>query len=302
MKLHPVLKNILRPPYRAALWTAARAAHGLVWSLRALLGPARFLKVLHFIRREMDTTIEVGGLRFDASHEIPLYRALTLFTKEPDTIAWIDDFVAEGDSFYDVGANIGVFTLYAATRKKAAVVAFEPSSENYAILSRNIHMNGLADRVVALNLALHDRTTLSRLNLSAFMPGKAGHGFSIAVAGSDYSAFTPDFRQGVIGYRLDEFIRTFDVPFPNHVKIDVDGNDPVVLEGMRGLLDDPRLKSVAIELNPDFREADRQVADVLLAHGFEKLSAERYKNLANIRDGLAHNYFFVRGQGGRRLH
>ncbi|MBM3580479.1 MAG: FkbM family methyltransferase [Alphaproteobacteria bacterium] len=296
MKLHPVVKNILRPPYRAALWLAARLAHGLAWLLHALLGPTRFLKLVHFVRREMDTTIEVGGLRFDASHEIPLYRALTLFTKEPDTIAWIDDCVSEGDSFYDVGANIGVFTLYAATRKKAAVVAFEPSSENYAILNRNIYMNGLADRVIALNLALHDRTALSMLNLSAFMPGKAGHGFSIAVAGSDYSAFIPDFRQSVIGYRLDDFVHTFDVPFPNHVKIDVDGNDPVVLEGMRGLLDDPRLKSVAIELNPDFREADRQVADLLLAHGFEKLDGERYRNLANIRDGLAHNYFFVRGR------
>jgi FkbM family methyltransferase len=300
VNLHPIIKNILRPPYRATLRAAARLTHGLVWSLRTLLGPARFLKLLHFVRREMDITIEVGGLRFDASHYIPFFRAQTLFSKEPDTIAWIDDCVAEGDSFYDVGANIGVFTLYAATRKQAAVVAFEPSSENYAILNRNIYMNGLADRVIALNLALHDRTTLSMLNLSAFMPGKAGHGFSIAVAGSDYSAFTPDFRQGVIGYRLDDFVHTFDVPFPNHVKIDVDGNDPVVLEGMRGLLDDPRLKSVAIELNPDFREADRQVADLLSAHGFEKLGTERYKNLANIRDGLAHNYFFVRSQGGRR--
>lgn len=292
------VKDALRPVYQGGLRATAAGTRAVFSGLKALLGAERFLELLQFVRAGMDTTITNGGIRFDASHEIPLYRALTLFTKEPDTIAWIDDFVAEGDVFYDVGANVGVFTLYSALTKKAQVVAFEPSSENYAILNRNIHLNGVSERVLALNLAMHDHTMLSVLNLSAFMPGKAGHGFHLETAGSHFEDFKPEFRQAVLGFRMDEFVRTFDVPFPNHVKIDVDGNDPNVLDGMSGLMADPRLKSVAIELNPSSRKADRDVKDKMLAAGFELIDAPRYRNEANIGEGLAHNHFYVRRAAG----
>lgn len=288
------VKNAIRPLYQGSLRGLALAMRGIFCALKAILGGERFLQLLHFVRAGVDSTIRNGGIRFDASHEIPLYRALTLFSKEPDTIAWIDDYVQAEDVFYDVGANIGVFTLYCSLTRKARVVAFEPSSENYAILNRNIHMNGVSDRVLALNLAMHDKTTLSVLNLSAFMPGKAGHGFDIQTAGSHFEDFKPEFRQAVLGYRLDEFVTLFDVPFPNHVKIDVDGNDPNVLDGMSGFLADPRLKTIAIELNPDSREADRQVRGKLEAAGFMLLEDERYRNKANIGEGLAHNFFYVR--------
>src|SRR5882724_5820112 len=64
------------------------------------------------------------------------WRVDTLLEKEPETIEWIDSF-KEGEVFYDVGANIGLYSVYAAARRKSPVVAFEPDARNYALLVEN---------------------------------------------------------------------------------------------------------------------------------------------------------------------
>jgi len=263
-------------------------------AISCLIGQRRALALRNTILEEVDPTIKIAGIRFDGSAKIPLIRAKTILTKEPDTIAWINNFVAEGDVFYDVGANVGVFSLYAAKHKNAKVIAFEPSADNYAWLNRNIFLNDLSENITAFNIALHDANKASVLNLSAFMPGKAGHGFDVTNAGSDYAAYTPQFKQGVLGLRMDEFIKTYDMPFPNHVKIDVDGNDPLVLNGMDDILADARLRSIAIESNPELREQDLAVQEKLKDLGFHMLSGEQYKNEAYKNAGLASNAFYVR--------
>jgi hypothetical protein len=58
----------------------------------------------------------------------------------------------------------------------------------------------------------------------------------------------------MIGYTIDAFIETFGVPVPTHLKIDVDGNDHLVLAGARKTLADPRLRSVLVELGGGERE------------------------------------------------
>jgi FkbM family methyltransferase len=264
-------------------------------ALRTVLGQKNFLRLHNFVFAQTDTTITVAGIRFDGAAPIPLFRAVSLLSKEPDTIAWIEDFVKEGETLYDVGANVGVYSLFAATRKNAKVIAFEPSSDNYAILNKNIFLNGLSERITAFNIALHNSNKASVLNHSAFMPGKAGHGFDIIRAGSDYAEYIPAFQQGVIGLRLDQFVQDYDMPFPNHVKIDVDGNDPLVIEGMAGILTDSRLRSIAVEINPSVRKYDLEIHQSLEQHGFQLLTDPRYKNVEYDRAGLASNAFYIRG-------
>lgn len=260
--------------------------------LGGVVGKRRFLRLVRVVGSEIDTTLVNEGIRFEAGDAIPYHRAVTLLTKEPETIAWIDDVFEDGDTFYDVGANVGVFSLYAALRKNATVISFEPSADNFSVLNRNIHLNNLSDRITALNLAMHNVNMLSRLDVSEMRPGKAGHTFDATAPGD--GSDVPEFKQGVLGLRLDHFVREFQQPFPSHVKIDVDGNDLLVLEGMEGILADERLRSIAIEINPEAHEADRGVADKLIGHGFERLIDDRYRNETYIARGIAHNYFFVR--------
>jgi hypothetical protein len=74
-----------------------------------------------------------------------IFRSATLLTKEVDTIAWIDGF-KDNQVFWDIGANVGVYSLYAAIKRQLRVSAFEPSSANYYALTRNCQLNGLTER------------------------------------------------------------------------------------------------------------------------------------------------------------
>ena len=85
-------------------------------------------------------------LQFSAPNALCEWRAQTFSTKEPETLAWIDA-IPEGAIVWDVGANIGLYAVYAANRRNCRVWAFEPSVFNLELLARNIHLNGPSDKV-----------------------------------------------------------------------------------------------------------------------------------------------------------
>jgi FkbM family methyltransferase len=177
------------------------------------------------------------------------WRADSYATKEPDTLAWIDRFVREGDTLYDVGANIGLYALYAARRRhgRCRVLAFEPEALNYARLNQNIVRNELSECVTAYCLAITDRTVLDLFYVKAFAPGAALHAFGRPVTQGE-QPFAPRNRQGMLGVSLDDLTGPLGLPFPNHIKIDVDGIEERIIEGATRTLTDPRLKSVLVEV------------------------------------------------------
>lgn len=280
------------PVRRTAVAGARALVHGTFAGVRALIGQRRFLRGLGFILRQVDPVIEIAGIRFDGRDSIPLHRALTVLSKEPDTIHWIDDFIGNGDVFYDVGANVGVYSLYAALSRGARVLAFEPMCSNYEVLNRNIFLNGADDAIVAYNCAFHDRSILSRLNLSDFLPGKAGHSFESATG--QVEGIEPAFRQGMLGMTMDDFIERFSAPFPNHIKIDVDGNEGLIVDGMARLLMDPRLRTIAIELDTTDNACHSATYDSIIAAGFSALKGPRYVNTQYVHYTNLRNHFFVR--------
>jgi len=286
------VKKLLRPLYRGVFGLPKTAFRGFMGLLSLVLGRKRFLSLIQYFAGDLEKTLVIDGISFDASHPIPQHRAVTLLTKEPDTIAWIDDFMKDGDIFFDVGANIGVFSLYAAHHNNIAVLAFEPLASNYSILNENIHLNDLSESISALAVAMHNKTTLSELNVSEMRPGKSGHSFETPF-GSAETPQPPSFRQGMIGLRMEDFIETFKAPFPNHVKIDVDGNEPQVIDGMGNILSDNRLKSIAIELNTD-RPDHVALIDKITGTGMEALQDERYVNRVYKEIRPIYNHFFIR--------
>lgn len=194
-------------------------------------------------------TVNGTTINFDANDELHLLRALWLETKEPETLSWIDTF-GQGDLFCDIGANVGVFSLYAALHRNCQVYAFEPEAKNYACLNKNIFLNNLGRQIRALNVALHDRTTIQFLNLHDLASGSALHSVEEPVD-SRGLRFEPKFEQAVLAFSLDNFIQTFNTPMPHHIKIDVDGNELKIIEGAIKTLSDSRCRSVQIEINQD---------------------------------------------------
>jgi FkbM family methyltransferase len=169
------------------------------------------------------------------------------------------DSFAEGETMYDIGANLGMYTIYAAVMRKARVYAFEPEALNYAELNKNIYLNGLHEQVLAYCVALSDIDKADQLLLSDFGYGISYHDFQENSWAGDM-AFSRDWvvkkegrrPQGAIGRRLDTLV-TEGLPVPAHIKIDVDGLEHRVVGGMIDVLRRPEVRTVLVEVN--FSEA-----------------------------------------------
>jgi FkbM family methyltransferase len=190
-----------------------------------------------------------GPIKFFCFDKLPAWRAQTLLIKEPETIEWIDGFEADA-VLWDIGANVGCYSLYAA-KKGAQVYAFEPCASNYYLLCQNIAINKLVDKISAFCLAFAKETQLGFLNMSTVEPGGALAGFGkkqekIKVEEIEREVVS---RQGMMGFSIDDFIRQYNPVFPTYIKIDVDGIEDEIVAGAIKTLSDKRIKSALIELN-----------------------------------------------------
>ena len=208
-----------------------------------------------------------GSIRMVVDSEAELPRLRSCF-KEPETVAWIEQFVRGGDVLFDIGANVGAYSLVAdrATKGGCTVYAFEPSFSTFAQLSRNIALNGAAGRVIPVLVALSDVTGLVTFNYSSTDPGTALHALGPSLDSSG-KPFTPAFTQPVLSYRMDDFIAQFAIAAPNHIKLDVDGLELKVLRGATGVLANPRLRTVIVEIEPG-RPERAAIEELLAANRF----------------------------------
>jgi FkbM family methyltransferase len=168
--------------------------------------------------------------------------------KESWTIEWLERHAAQGDVVYDVGANVGAYTLVAAHLVGAAgtVVAFEPGYASFAHLCDNIVLNGFAKTVVPIPLPLSGSTRLSEFTYHRLYPGHARH--ATTDAPRDPEADAPVYEQRALLTTLDDLVRTFRLPQPKLLKVDVDGTELDVLRGARDLLAHRDLQHVLMEI------------------------------------------------------
>jgi FkbM family methyltransferase len=173
--------------------------------------------------------------------------------KEPFTIDWLHEWVRAGEVLYDIGANVGAYSLVAAKKPSGAarVFAFEPSYANLSSLCANIVLNGAADAITPLPFALSDGEALTVFALRALEPGAARH-----TLGEGASAEGPTvYRQPVLAWRLDDLIGRFGLPQPHHIKLDVDGGELAVLAGAVRTLASPALRSILVEIGSSESDA-----------------------------------------------
>jgi FkbM family methyltransferase len=253
----------------------------------------------------VEITFDGGSLRFSDSHRLLKKRVDTLFTKEPTTILWMDQF-KPNEIMFDIGANVGMYSVYAGKIAQARVFAFEPESQNYSELNRNIFLNGLNGRVTAYNLAVSDKFEISTLFLSHFCPGFAHHDFgenrwSEDMQVGDHVLRRDDrLEQGSTSIVLDEVIAANQFPQPNHIKVDVDGFEWKVVEGARKTLSSPELKTVLIETDNKIPESVA-IMDIMSSLGwkysFDQMRLNQHEAMSEqrVRDRIAN------GIGGQNI-
>ena len=197
-------------------------------------------------------TVHSRGLRFSlqCNNQITHYRWEEYNSKEPETLDWIDRYIKDGDTFFDIGANIGAYSIYAAKRHPGAhVVAFEPEYANLHLLRDNVVENRLSERVSTYSVALSDRSGLSTLHIQDLTPGAAHSTESTKDLSMTISGKRVVAREGTYALCLDEFCQRSTLK-PNYIKLDVDGTEPQILEGAAQTLAGVSLRSLILEM-PD---------------------------------------------------
>lgn len=202
-------------------------------------------------------------------------RVDSFFSKEPETIRWIDELMRPGDCFYDVGANVGVFTLYAALRHGPSldVRSFEPAYHNYHRLCRNLALNGTRG-VRAYCVALGAGAGAADLRLASNESGSASHAFS--GGRSQRADANTALEQGCLTLPLDALVAAHGLPHPHHIKVDIDGYEESFLAGAARTLADSRLRSVLIEVTHEDGSGER-IGGAMHGFGFH---AEHALNFA----------------------
>jgi len=187
--------------------------------------------------------------------------------KEPFTIDWIHNRVGKGDVMFDIGANVGAYSMVAAKKRGggARVYAFEASYVNVATLSANIALNDLGGQITPMPVALSASTGMNVLNLRDLDSGSARHGLGDQMPDDGHVAF----RQPVMTFRLDDLIEHFDVPMPNHIKMDVDGGELDVIAGASRTLSCGTLRSMLVEVTVD---ESSEVTQAIERHGLRLVS------------------------------
>jgi FkbM family methyltransferase len=221
------------------LWT--RASRPLRWRpIPILSGPGRGLRI----------NLHGSAVAFaTGTAERPMQNALVGELKP-------------GDTFYDIGANVGFVTILAAklVGPQGRVIAFEPVPENVAAIRENLSLNGIdwaevhetaiSRRSGSANLIVSDVSAFSRLASVSVPTGARGH-IEVRVDS------------------IDEFLAAGSAPAPDFVKIDVEGAELEVIDGMRETL--ARHRPVVM---CEVHDCNAQYAELMASLGYKPVNLD----------------------------
>ncbi len=226
---------------------------------------------------------------FPADNRRMRKRVKKIGSKEPGTVEWLHRTLRPDDTVLDIGANIGIYSVFAAARTShGKVYAVEPHAGNFAMLLRSIHSNQLQQRITPLNIALDTAAGWIDFSYNDLKAGSSGSQLATSPAMQAVPAVVTEQKptQSVDGMIAAGWLKPPDV-----IKIDVDGNELNILNGMHGLLATTQLRSLQVEADP---EQEQAIIDLLAGFDYrlvdKHLSAPGAKHLA--KHGPAASYAY----------
>lgn len=205
---------------------------------------------------------------FSAPNYTVAQRNKSRFTSEQNVITDLLQELEKDDVFYDVGANTGLYSLFAA-KKCSEVIAFEPYPPNTKVFRKDISRNGLPN-VELYELALSD----SNGNITFSQPSEEdiGYGSSSIINEETENSVEVQTKTG------DNLISENDISLPTVIKIDVEGSEPLVIDGLEETLSKPDCKLIYCEIHlkdvdhrPSIGDFDTSLEDIksqLRGYGF----------------------------------
>lgn len=229
------------------------------------------------------------------------WRVDTFFSKEPETLEWINNFENylgkdKQIIFWDIGGNIGLYSIYAALKyKNIDITTFEPSTSNLQTLSRNISTNNLNEKIRVCQIPLTNKSnSFLMFKESQFQEGGA---FNVFGENFDYEGnkFVQENSYKIYGTSINFFLDNKILEIPDYIKIDVDGIEHLILLGADNYLKNSKIKSFLIEINDRFTQQRDQILDIMKRNNFKILHKKHSEELLN-KSKLSNifNYVFVR--------
>jgi FkbM family methyltransferase len=252
----------------------------LMYRLQKLPPRSRARLQSDFAQKMIDATVSVGTpkgtLSFVLLGKTSAGRAMTLLTKQPATIAWINAF-EPGSVFWDIGASVGAFSLYAALATDTRVVAFEPAAVNYYLLSANCEANRLQDRVDCLLVGVGGRRAIARLEVSQFRPAR-----SFSFRGKRAEPY--EGRQAAVVLSIDELVEDYGLPCPNYIKIDAPGASEGIIAGAARTFRRPDVRQIHLEVR-DTSKGGQRILEMLNKSGFAATGKDTHGGSSDVTVG-----------------
>ncbi|WP_374399323.1 FkbM family methyltransferase [Niveibacterium sp.] len=240
-------------------------------------------------REDIISTLDVAGigLQFITNALFPYQRVCSLLVSEPETISWLQSAPA-GSQLWDVGANMGLYSIYAAAVCHLQVRAFEPEAGNFALLNRNIMLNDLGGAITSYCCGLSDHSGLTTLYKHLDFESSAINSVGVELD-AHLRPHKAIHQQGVAVFSGDDLITHHHIPPPAYIKIDVDGIEHLIVNGMSDLLMNS-CQSLLVELNTELpehqhaiqriTEAGLQISEELTA--MTTIKSGYWKGLVNL--------------------
>ena len=234
---------------------------------------------------KIDVAFDKQELTFRTGNGRLLWRAKSLLSEEPLMITWIKSMQLD-DVVLDVGANVGIYTIPIA-KKVRTVYACELDPLNIAILKENMFLNSVTENVVVLPFACGDSAKIVDVKFRDLAYGDAlqliegGDPQNTRLGKQTHSA-------KVVQFSLDDIFTKLDLAQPNKIKIDVDGNELTVLQGMKDLIRGAK----EIYFEDSLSESCRELVQFLIGTGFEKYRSVEIFSKNNNRQFIGENIVF----------
>ena len=253
------------------------------------------------LRKLSVTKIRYNGieLKFFTPSELTFWRAKTFSKKEPETLQWIDKFILSKNKktiFWDIGANVGNYSIYASKKhkKKIEIIAFEPSGLNIGILAKNINLNKAENTVSICQIGLiNQKKSFFKMHESTDVEGGALSNFGNNL-GFDGKKFNFNNKYKLFGTSIDDLIKDKVLKRPDYLKIDVDGNEHLILEKAQTILRGNLIKSILIEINEDYKYQFNKVISILKKNNFKFKSKHLSPYALNSKFDKSFNYIFTK--------
>ncbi len=231
---------------------------------------------------------EISTIKLSQKKELFIYnisnitnwRINNFFKHEPEILDWIKSFPKNKKIiFWDIGSNIGLYSIYAAKiHKNINVTAFEPSIKNLLPLLKNILINKLSLKINIITNPLSNSNR--KINFIFEKDLAAGSSLNFFNTKKDNLGRTHknEIKYKVLSTNIDQMIKEKILLIPDFIKIDVDGNEHLVLKGANKTLNNKKIKEIYVEINNNYKEQKKSILNILKRKKFKIFKEFQKKN------------------------